>query len=153
MLTMRATPKMSEADRKQRVHAAIDQPGDEDLLEHLEMKRARRWAQSRQTALRAHRAGILNGCMPFTLGGQNATFSPSCHCTRDTRGLAHRPDQIVALVPALGRACTHVFHVLDDRDELVGVDAVPACSIAALSIMNGIVGRRIVGWRLLVSAP
>src|SRR5207302_5826892 len=37
----------------------------EDVLENLE----------------TYRFGILKGCMPFTCGGQNGTFSPSCHCT------------------------------------------------------------------------
>src|SRR2546426_3762334 len=107
-----------KADRQQRVHAAVDQPRYEDVLENLE----------------TYCFGILKGCMPFTCGGQNGTFFPSCHCTAMPAVLptAHTRSWRLSQVSVPAVPTCSIFSITGTS---LSASVLPACSIAALRIM------------------
>src|SRR5882724_12954762 len=67
---------------------------------------------------------------------------------RDAGGLADRPHQVVALVPGVDARRADVLHLLDHRHQLVGLGAARLLD-RRLEDHDRIVGRRVVGRRLL----
>ena len=73
--------------------------------------------------------------MPFTFGGQNGTFLPSCHCTAMPVVLPTAPDRVVALVELDDRAGADVARSSRGTATSLSASVVPAFSIASLRSM------------------
>src|SRR6267142_6943156 len=131
MLTMRATPKISE---KPIASSAYTPPLTSPVTKMS-------W---RINLLLRH----LEGLHALHLRRPERNLFPVLPLHRDARRLAHRPDEIVALVPRVGACGTDMLHFLDHRHQLVGICAARLLD-RRLEDHDRIVGRRVVGRRLL----
>src|SRR3982750_2602646 len=107
MLTMRATPKISE---KPTASSAYTPPLTRPVTRMS-------WSKP------ALSSGHLERLHAFHLRRPERHFFAVLPLHRDARGLADRPDQIVALVEGGHRPSADMLALLDVRDDLVGVGA------------------------------
>src|SRR3989442_11661122 len=105
MLTMRATPKISE---KPTASSAWTPP----LTRPVTRMSCSKGALARRHLERLH---------AFDVGRPERHFLPVLPLHRDAGGLAHRPHRVVALVPGVDTRGADVFHLLDHRHQLAGV--------------------------------
>src|SRR5919106_6714422 len=134
MLTMRATPKISEKPIASRAYTPpLTRP-------------VTRMSCNKRALVRRH----LERLHPLQLRRPEGHLLPILPLHRDARGLADRPDEIVALVPARGRTRADVLELLQHRYELVGIGGAGLLD-RRLQDHDRVIGRRVVRWRLLVT--
>src|SRR6266850_1280715 len=131
MLTMRATPKISE---KPIASSAYTPPLTSPVTKMS-------W---RINLLLRH----LEGLHALHLRRPERNLFPVLPLHRDARRLAHSPDEIVAFVPGVGTGGTDMLHFLDHRHQLVGLGRAGLLD-RRLQDHDCVVGRGVVGGRLL----
>src|ERR1044071_3457183 len=132
MLTMRATPKISE---KPTASSAYTPPLTNPVTRMS-------WIKPRLACRQLERLHPLHLLRPE----RHLLAVLPLH--RDARGGADAPDQIMALVEDRRRAGAAVGHLLDRRHQDVGIEGLLLLDVA-LERPDRVVGRRGVGRRLL----
>src|SRR5919108_4720028 len=134
MLTMRATPKISENPIANRAYTPpLTRPVTSMSWSNLALVR-------RQP----------EGLHPFDVRRPERHLLAVLPLHRDARGLADRPDEIVALVERHGARGADVLGLLHRRDQLVGVERAGLLDVR-FEEHDRVVRRGVVGGRLAVA--